>query len=59
MASLDTLLQIAMEQAKQLTKAEHCSVMLVDVDRMELVDTSAHWKSTNPVFYFGVVSCQK
>ncbi|KAL0881167.1 hypothetical protein ABMA27_002280 [Loxostege sticticalis] len=47
-ASLDTLLQIAMEQAKQLTKAEHCSVMLVDVDRMELVDTSAHWKSTNP-----------
>ncbi|XP_045447651.1 cGMP-dependent 3',5'-cyclic phosphodiesterase-like [Melitaea cinxia] len=37
-ASLETLLQIAMEQAKQLTKAEHCSVMLVDVDRMELVE---------------------
>ncbi|XP_050347355.1 cGMP-dependent 3',5'-cyclic phosphodiesterase-like [Nymphalis io] len=36
-ASLETLLQIAMEQAKQLTKAEFCSVMLVDVDRMELV----------------------
>ncbi|XP_047530580.1 cGMP-dependent 3',5'-cyclic phosphodiesterase-like [Vanessa atalanta] len=36
-ASLETLLQIAMEQAKQLTKAEYCSVMLVDVDRMELV----------------------
>ncbi|CAH0714694.1 unnamed protein product, partial [Brenthis ino] len=36
-ASLDTLLQIAMEQAKQLTKAEYCSVFLIDVDSMELV----------------------
>ncbi|XP_032515588.1 cGMP-dependent 3',5'-cyclic phosphodiesterase-like [Danaus plexippus] len=39
-ASLETLLQMAMEQAKQLTKAEYCSVMLVDVDRMELVERS-------------------
>ncbi|XP_059055521.1 cGMP-dependent 3',5'-cyclic phosphodiesterase-like [Achroia grisella] len=38
-ASLDTLLQIAMEQAKQLTKAEYCAVMLVDVERMELVES--------------------
>ncbi|XP_028164363.1 cGMP-dependent 3',5'-cyclic phosphodiesterase-like [Ostrinia furnacalis] len=44
-ASLDTLLQIAMDQAKQLTKAEYCSVMLVDVERMELIDSSAHWKN--------------
>ncbi|XP_045515112.1 cGMP-dependent 3',5'-cyclic phosphodiesterase-like [Pieris brassicae] len=36
-ASLETLLQIAMDQAKQLTKAEHCCVLLVDVERMELV----------------------
>ncbi|CAG9785793.1 unnamed protein product [Diatraea saccharalis] len=41
-ASLDTLLNIALEQAKQLTKAEHCWVMLVDVDKMELVDSK--WK---------------
>ncbi|KAM3963607.1 cGMP-dependent 3',5'-cyclic phosphodiesterase [Aphomia sociella] len=38
-ASLDTLLQIAMEQAKHLTKAEYCSVMLIDVERMELVES--------------------
>uniref|UniRef100_A0A2A4J9P4 Phosphodiesterase n=1 Tax=Heliothis virescens TaxID=7102 RepID=A0A2A4J9P4_HELVI len=38
-ASLETLLQIAMEQAKQLTKAEYCSVMLIDVDKMELYDS--------------------
>ncbi|XP_052748765.1 cGMP-dependent 3',5'-cyclic phosphodiesterase-like isoform X2 [Galleria mellonella] len=38
-ASLDTLLQIAMEQAKKLIKAEYCSVMLVDVERMELVES--------------------
>lgn len=37
---METLLQMAMEQAKQLTKAEYCSVMLVDVDRMELVERS-------------------
>ncbi|XP_072939008.1 cGMP-dependent 3',5'-cyclic phosphodiesterase-like [Epargyreus clarus] len=37
-ASLSTLLRIAMGQAKQLTKAEYCSVMLVDLDTMELVD---------------------
>jgi GAF domain-containing protein len=36
-ASLETLLQIAMEQARLLTKAEFCSVMLVDVDKMELI----------------------
>ncbi|XP_028030850.1 cGMP-dependent 3',5'-cyclic phosphodiesterase-like [Bombyx mandarina] len=38
-ASLETLLKIAMEQAKQLTKAEYCSVMLVDAYKMELVDS--------------------
>ncbi|XP_013196675.1 cGMP-dependent 3',5'-cyclic phosphodiesterase [Amyelois transitella] len=38
-ASLETLLRIAVEQAKLLTKAEYCSVMLVDVERMELVDS--------------------
>ncbi|XP_049868300.1 cGMP-dependent 3',5'-cyclic phosphodiesterase-like isoform X2 [Pectinophora gossypiella] len=42
-ASLDTLLQIAMEQAKLLTKAEYCSVKMVDVDRMELVE--APWQA--------------
>ncbi|XP_045494670.1 cGMP-dependent 3',5'-cyclic phosphodiesterase-like [Colias croceus] len=36
-ASLETLLQIAMDQAKQLTKAEYCSVLLIDMERMELV----------------------
>ncbi|CAH0581575.1 unnamed protein product [Chrysodeixis includens] len=40
-ASLETLLQIAAEQAKQLVRAEYCNVFLVDVDRMELVDSSA------------------
>ncbi|XP_075974059.1 cGMP-dependent 3',5'-cyclic phosphodiesterase-like isoform X2 [Anticarsia gemmatalis] len=38
-ASLETLLRIAMDQAKQLTKAEHCTVMLIDVDRMDLYDS--------------------
>ncbi|KAJ0175809.1 hypothetical protein K1T71_008968 [Dendrolimus kikuchii] len=38
-ASLDTLLKITMEQAKLLTKAEYCSVKLIDVDKMELIDS--------------------
>ncbi|KAG6449372.1 hypothetical protein O3G_MSEX006036 [Manduca sexta] len=43
-ASLETLLQIAMDQAKQLTRAEHCSVLLVDVEKMELVDSSSAFR---------------
>lgn len=38
-ASLDTLLQIAMDQAKHLIRADYCAVMLIDVDRMEFVET--------------------
>ncbi|KAI8422778.1 hypothetical protein MSG28_006523 [Choristoneura fumiferana] len=38
-ASLDTLLQMAMDQAKHLIRAEYCAVMLIDVDRMEFVET--------------------
>ncbi|CAH2232670.1 jg5295 [Pararge aegeria aegeria] len=48
-ASLETLLQIAMEQAKLLTKAEYCSVMLVDLDRMELVKSSRQTLTDDPV----------
>ncbi|CAH0406813.1 unnamed protein product [Chilo suppressalis] len=43
-ASLDTLLDITMEQAKQLTKAEHCWVMLVDAEKMQLVGSNAKSK---------------
>ena len=52
MASLDTLLQIAMEQAKQLTKAERCSVLLIDVDRMELVERIRPSNTQNGVIFF-------
>lgn len=38
-ASLDTLLQIAMVQAKSLVKAEYCTVKLLDLDRIELAET--------------------
>ncbi|KAI5639906.1 3'5'-cyclic nucleotide phosphodiesterase domain-containing protein [Phthorimaea operculella] len=47
-ASLETLLQIAMEQAKNLTKAEHCSVKLVDFDRMELVEAPIYGVGNQP-----------
>ncbi|XP_034827104.1 cGMP-dependent 3',5'-cyclic phosphodiesterase-like [Maniola hyperantus] len=47
-ASLETLLQMAMEQAKLLTRAEYCSVMLVDVDRMELVKRNRHSQTDDP-----------
>lgn len=40
-ASLETLLQMAADQARQLTRAEYCNVLLVDVDKMELVDSSS------------------
>ncbi|XP_052739324.1 cGMP-dependent 3',5'-cyclic phosphodiesterase-like [Bicyclus anynana] len=48
-ASLDTLLQIAMEQAKLLTRAEYCSVMLVDMDRMELVKNTSRTQTDDSV----------
>ncbi|KPJ06896.1 cGMP-dependent 3',5'-cyclic phosphodiesterase [Papilio machaon] len=35
---LQTLLHMAMEQAKMLMSAEYCSVMLIDVDQMDLVE---------------------
>ncbi|KAJ2950181.1 hypothetical protein O0L34_g11539 [Tuta absoluta] len=47
-ASLETLLQIAMEQAKGLTKAGHCSVKLVDFDSMELVEAPIYEKGYQP-----------
>lgn len=34
-----------MDQAKQLTKAQYCSVMLVDVEKMELVEMSYQGKT--------------
>ncbi|XP_068632592.1 cGMP-dependent 3',5'-cyclic phosphodiesterase-like [Battus philenor] len=37
-SSLQTLLHMAMEQAKLLMKAEYCSVMLIDVEKMKLID---------------------
>ncbi|XP_022814516.1 cGMP-dependent 3',5'-cyclic phosphodiesterase-like [Spodoptera litura] len=43
-ASLDTLLKIAMGQAKQLTKAEQCIVWLVDVDNMQLYESCSTYK---------------
>ncbi|CAH1646463.1 unnamed protein product [Spodoptera littoralis] len=43
-ASLDTLLKIAMDQAKQLTKAEQCIVWLVDVDNMQLYESCSTYK---------------
>ncbi|XP_013149073.1 PREDICTED: cGMP-dependent 3',5'-cyclic phosphodiesterase-like [Papilio polytes] len=35
---LQTLLHMAMEQAKMLMSAEYCSVMLIDLDQMDLVE---------------------
>ncbi|KAH9644091.1 hypothetical protein HF086_015421 [Spodoptera exigua] len=45
-ASLETLMQIAMDQAKQLTKAEHCTVMLIDIDNMELYESCSTCKDS-------------
>ncbi|KAJ8730571.1 hypothetical protein PYW08_001984 [Mythimna loreyi] len=38
-ASLETLLQMASDQAKNLFQAEHCVVLLVDVEKMELYES--------------------
>uniref|UniRef100_A0A2H1VME5 Phosphodiesterase n=1 Tax=Spodoptera frugiperda TaxID=7108 RepID=A0A2H1VME5_SPOFR len=53
-SSLGTLLQIAMDQAKQLTKAEHCVVFLVDVDNMELYESCSTNKDETRRFPLGM-----
>ncbi|KAL4710587.1 hypothetical protein ACJJTC_003223 [Scirpophaga incertulas] len=48
-ASLDILMNIVMEQAKHLAKAEHCLLLLIDLDKMELVDSKNIDKELNTV----------
>lgn len=44
---------MTMDQAKLLTKAEHCVVMLVDVEKMELVDKAAPKVPLHCINYIG------